>query len=127
MNELLEENMTNITSADLHQQYCEACDGSTLAMLVDDISHHLLMLDDWSVTEQEGVAQLYKSYSFADFVSALAFTNELGALSERYDHHPAILLEWGRVSVRWWSHSLRGLHKNDFIMAAKTDRLLLEL
>ena len=63
------------------------------------------------------------SLSFPTFVDALAFTNKVGALAEEEGHHPALLTEWGKVSVTWWTHKIRGLHRNDFIMAAKTDLL----
>ena len=59
---------------------------------------------------------------FADFAAALDFTNRIGALAESEDHHPAILTEWGRVTIGWWTHVVGGLHRNDFIMAAQTDR-----
>ena len=61
-----------------------------------------------------------------DCAGALAFTNRVGALAEREGHHPALLTEWGRVTVTWWTHKIRGLHRNDFIMAAKTDALVAE-
>ena len=48
-----------------------------------------------------------------------------GALAEEVGHHPAILTEWGKVNVRWWSHEIGGLHKSDFIMAAKTDLIII--
>ncbi|HSE95394.1 MAG TPA: 4a-hydroxytetrahydrobiopterin dehydratase, partial [Methylomirabilota bacterium] len=60
---------------------------------------------------------------FPTFVAALDFTNRVGALAEAEGHHPALLTEWGRVTVSWWTHAIRGLHRNDFVMAAKTDRL----
>lgn len=56
-------------------------------------------------------------------VSVLAFTNQVGQLAEEQGHHPAILLEYGKVTVRWWTHKINGLHRNDFIMAARTDQL----
>ena len=52
---------------------------------------------------------------------ALAFTNKVGELAEAEDHHPAILTEWGLVTVTWWTHKVKGLHRNDLIMASKTD------
>jgi 4a-hydroxytetrahydrobiopterin dehydratase len=56
-------------------------------------------------------------------VQALDFTNKVGGLAEEEDHHPAILTEYGKVTVVWWTHAIKGLHRNDFIMAAKTDQL----
>jgi 4a-hydroxytetrahydrobiopterin dehydratase len=62
-------------------------------------------------------------FTFNDFAGALAFTNRVGALAEAEGHHPAILTEWGKVTVTWWTHAISGLHRNDFIAAAKTDAL----
>jgi 4a-hydroxytetrahydrobiopterin dehydratase len=70
------------------------------------------------------VPQLQRQYKFKNFKSALEFTNKLGAIAELEDHHPAILTEWGSVTVTWWTHTINGLHHNDFIMAAKTDHLI---
>ncbi len=62
-------------------------------------------------------------FSFNNFGEALEFTNKVGKVAEAEGHHPAILTEWSRVTVSWWTHKIRGLHRNDFIMAAKTDRV----
>jgi len=62
-------------------------------------------------------------FSFKNFVEALAFTNSVGALAEEQGHHPDLLTEWGRVTVTWWSHKIKGLHRNDFIVAARTDQI----
>ncbi|SPC67360.1 probable pterin-4-alpha-carbinolamine dehydratase [Ustilago sp. UG-2017b] len=67
---------------------------------------------------------LHRTYKFKDFTSAQAFANNLGELAEAERHHPAIMVEWGRVTVWWWSHAISGLHKNDFVMAAKTEELV---
>ena len=63
------------------------------------------------------------SFQFGDFEQALSFTNRVAALAEEQGHHPALLTEWGRVTVSWWTHKIRDLHVNDLIMADKTDRL----
>ena len=73
---------------------------------------------------REGINRLERNFEFPDFVQAMAFTNQVGVLAEEEDHHPAILTEWGRVTVTWWTHKIRGLHRNDFVAAAKTDTLL---
>ena len=64
-----------------------------------------------------------KVYKFKNFVQALEFTNKVGAIAEEENHHPLIIKEWGRVTLQFWTHKIGGLHKNDFIMAAKTDEL----
>jgi len=78
-------------------------------------------IPQWRVVEHGGVGRLERVFSFPSFVEALAFTNHVGALAEDAGHHPAITTEWGRVTVQWWTHAIAGLHRNDFIMAAKTD------
>ena len=67
--------------------------------------------------------QLERAFKFRTFAQALAFTNKVGEVAELEGHHPALLTEWGKVTVTWWTHKIRGLHKNDFICAAKTDEL----
>ena len=64
---------------------------------------------------------LERLFHFPSFADALAFTNRVGAIAEDEGHHPALLTEWGQVTVTWWTHKIRGLHRNDFIMAAKTE------
>ena len=62
---------------------------------------------------------LERLFHFPSFADALAFTNRVGGIAEDEGHHPALLTEWGQVTVTWWTHKIRGLHRNDFIMAAR--------
>lgn len=78
---------------------------------------------DWEIVAREGINQLERVFTFKDFGEALQFTNRMGELAEAEDHHPALLTEWGKVTVTWWTHTVGGLHFNDFIAAAKTDEL----
>jgi 4a-hydroxytetrahydrobiopterin dehydratase len=78
---------------------------------------------DWAIVEREGIPRLERVFSFRSFAEALRFTNRVGALAEAEGHHPAILTEWGRVTVTLWTHKIGGLHRNDFILAAKIDSL----
>jgi 4a-hydroxytetrahydrobiopterin dehydratase len=78
---------------------------------------------DWTIADVDGMPQLRRTYKTANFAQALEFTNQVGALAEEADHHPALLTEWGKVTVGWWTHSIGGLHMNDFIMAARCDNL----
>jgi 4a-hydroxytetrahydrobiopterin dehydratase len=80
-------------------------------------------LPGWRIISINDIARLEKSFSFNNFAAALTFTNKVGALADTVDHHPAILTEWGKCTITWWTHSHRGLLRNDFIMAAKTDQL----
>nr|WP_231701730.1 4a-hydroxytetrahydrobiopterin dehydratase [Halopseudomonas salegens] len=89
-----------------------------------DLAILLKEMPGWSLRLIDGVAHLEKVYAFADFAAALAFTNRIGQLAEDVDHHPAILTEYGKVTLSWWSHGLGGVHHNDLIMAARSDQLL---
>lgn len=80
-------------------------------------------LPGWEISACDGVDRLRRVFVFRNFKDALAFTNRVGDLAERHDHHPELITEWGRVTVTWWTHEIRGLHLNDFIMAAQTSRL----
>ncbi len=108
----------------LHKKTCEACRiGAPLATAAE-ITAYQLEIPDWQQIEIDGIKRLSRCYEFDDFNEALSFTNKVGVIAEQQGHHPAILTEWGRVTVSWWSHKIKGLHLNDFIMAARTDSLL---
>jgi 4a-hydroxytetrahydrobiopterin dehydratase len=99
---------------------CVPCHGGEPALTHDEIASLLPQVPGWQVAEREGISRLERVFTFPDFARALAFTNTVGALAEAEGHHPSLLTEWGRVTVSWWTHAIGGLHRNDFIMAAKT-------
>lgn len=107
----------------LKEQSCEACRIDAPVVCADQIPTLMTQIPNWKLIEQDGVQQLTRLYKFKNFKDAWAFGEKLMLLSEDEGHHPAILVEWGKVRVNWWSHSIKGLHKNDFIMASKTDAL----
>lgn len=109
----------------LKEMHCEACQRGAPTVTDDEMRRLLPEIPQWEVVhDDEGIPQLKRTFNFPDFVSALAFTNRIGAIAEKEGHHPALLTEWGKVTVRWWTHKIRGLHRNDFVMAAKSDELL---
>lgn len=107
----------------LAAEKCEACRAGAPTVTDEEIAELHPQVPDWTIVERDGVRRLERVFRFPDFRSALAFTNRVGELAEAEGHHPALLTEWGRVTVTWWTHKIRGLHRNDFVMAAKTDRL----
>jgi 4a-hydroxytetrahydrobiopterin dehydratase len=102
---------------------CVACRRDAPTVIEAEIAELQPQVPEWEITEQDGIKKLNRVFRFDDFAKALAFTNALGELAEEEDHHPALLTEWGRVTVTWWTHKIRGLHRNDFVMAAKADEL----
>jgi 4a-hydroxytetrahydrobiopterin dehydratase len=103
---------------------CKACDAGASLVTEAEIRELHPQLPDWKIIEENNIRRLQRVFKFSNFAEALAFTNKVGALAEEKGHHPAILTEYGQVTVTWWSHKINGLHKNDFILAAKTDQLL---
>lgn len=109
---------------DLATQSCEACRAGAPTATESERAEFLPQIPEWEVVEVDGEERLRRVFRFPDFAAALAFTDRVGAIAEAEGHHPAILLEWGRATVSWWTHKIGGLHRNDFIMAARTDALL---
>ena len=110
--------------ADLKELKCVPCRGGVPPL--DDLQIALFkpQTPEWQVIEVDGIKRLQRTFKLKNFAEALAFTNQVGALAEAEDHHPTLVTEWGKVTVTWWTHKIKGLHQNDFIMAAKTDALL---
>ena len=102
---------------------CIACRKGEPALTDPEIENLLVHVPQWQVKEVAGMQRLERTFKFKDFAQALEFTNRVGAIAEDEDHHPLIITEWGKVTLQWWTHIIGGLHKNDFIMAAKTDAL----
>ena len=106
---------------DLTSRSCIPCQGGVPPLAAAEIAPLLQDLGaGWQVVNAH---HLQKEYSFPDFRSALAFTNQVGELAESEGHHPDILLAWGRVALTIWTHKIDGLSESDFILAAKADLL----
>ncbi len=109
--------MSNLT-----EQPFEACHSDTPKLSPAEQNELLQQVSSWTLVERNGEDQLERRFKLKNFAEALAFANKVGELAESEDHHPAILVEYGKVTVNWWSHNIGGLHKNDFIMASRTDQ-----
>ncbi|UCH58648.1 MAG: 4a-hydroxytetrahydrobiopterin dehydratase [Anaerolineales bacterium] len=108
---------------DLSRQVCKPCRAGEPLLDDQEISRLLTQVPAWEIKEIDGIKRLRRVYKFKNFAQALDFTNRVGEIAEAEDHHPALLTEWGRVTVTWWTHAIKGLHKNDFIMAARSDKI----
>ena len=105
----------------LISQKCVACKADAPKVTDDELIELLKEIPEWKPITEESMLRLQRVFEFQDYSSAVQFTNKVADLADQEDHHPAILLEWGKVEVTWWTHKILGLHKNDFIAAAKTD------
>ena len=107
--------------SELGKKHCEPCRKGAPKVTDAQAAELMRQVPEWRIIEPDGIRTLERVFTFPDFAQALAFTNRVGAVAEEEGHHPALLTEWGRVTVRWWTHKIGGLHENDFIMAARTD------
>ena len=119
--------MASKLSNELSQSTCEACKVDAHRLQEEEIQELLPQIPSWTVCEEESIKRLICSFAFLSYEDSIKFTNEVAKLAEKEDHHPEIFLEWGKVTVTWWSHKIKGLHSNDFICASKTDDLFKEL
>jgi 4a-hydroxytetrahydrobiopterin dehydratase len=108
---------------DLLGERCVACRRDAPRVTDEEATALTPSIPDWERHEHDGVPRLVRTFRVPNFREALAFTQRVGELAEEQGHHPALLTEWGKVTVSWWTHKIRGLHRNDYIMAAKTDAL----
>ena len=111
----------------LTQEKCVACRRDSPSVTQQETAELLPQVSDWGLITEDSVRKLDRLFSFSDFQQALAFTNAVGKLAEGEGHHPRLVTEWGRVHITWWTHKIRDLHRNDFLMAAKSDELYQDL
>ncbi|MBM7071979.1 4a-hydroxytetrahydrobiopterin dehydratase [Shewanella sp. 202IG2-18] len=109
--------------SELSEMKCVSCHGDAPKVTDAELAELVRMVPDWHVEVRDGIMQLERVFKFKNFKQAIAFTNTVGDMAEEEGHHPGLLTEWGKVTITWWSHSIKGLHKNDFVCAAKTDQL----
>ncbi|MBB3184107.1 4a-hydroxytetrahydrobiopterin dehydratase [Halomonas fontilapidosi] len=107
--------------SDLKEHSCEACSPDAPKASAEEKQQLHKDVPDWEIRVVDGEEQLHRLFKLKNFAKALEFTNKVGDLAEAEDHHPVIVLEYGKVAVSWWSHEIGGLHKNDFVLAARTD------
>ncbi|MDR3576312.1 MAG: 4a-hydroxytetrahydrobiopterin dehydratase [Anaerolineaceae bacterium] len=101
----------------------EPITNSSQPLTSSEVQVYKAQLPEWVVVEENSEKRLQRTYQFKNFLEALKFTNQVGNLAEAENHHPALITEWGKVTVTWWTHKIGGLHRNDFVMAARTEDL----
>ncbi|AQU82601.1 MULTISPECIES: 4a-hydroxytetrahydrobiopterin dehydratase [unclassified Halomonas] len=107
----------------LAQATCEPCASGTPPLDSKACKTYQAALPEWQIIDHDGIMKLTRRFTFRNFADALTFTQRVGELAEQAGHHPSIVIEWGKATVTWWSHDIKGLHLNDFILAARTDEV----
>lgn len=108
----------------LRGKSCVPCRGGVLPLTPEQARDTLSGTPGWSL--EEGATRLRRRFEFEDFAKAMEFINRVAEIAEREGHHPDIAIHWNKVDLVLWTHKIGGLHENDFILAAKVDRLLEE-
>ena len=114
---------TEAGTARLRGEKCVACRRDSPHVTSEEIAELHPLVSEWGLIDEDGIPKLRRLFTFANFEQAMAFTRAVGQAAEEEGHHPRLVTEWGRVEVTWWTHKIRNLHHNDFIMAAKTDEV----
>lgn len=109
---------------DLAKRPCEPCSGDSPPVPEAEWPALLEKLPDWAVVREDGVPVLTRTFRLGNFAAALELANRIGELAEEENHHPKLVVEYGRLGVSWWTHAIGGLHMNDFVMAARSERLV---
>ena len=110
-------------AVNLARQVCVACRADSPRVEAEEAAGLLDGLPGWTIASVAGIDRLTRRFAFVDFAAALEFVNLVGELADAADHHPEITIEWGAATVSWWTHTIGGLHRNDFIMAARTTQV----
>jgi 4a-hydroxytetrahydrobiopterin dehydratase len=107
----------------LTAERCEACRPGAPMVTEEEAQTLKRQIPDWEIVEINGERRLKRQFTFKGWMLAVQFTDAVARIAEEENHHPSMLLQWGKVTVTWWTHAIKGLHRNDFIMAAKTDEV----
>ena len=106
-------------AADLASGRCKPCEGGVAPLKDQEIRNLLKQVPGW----EHANGRIAKSYSFKNYYQTMAFVNAAAWISHREDHHPDITVGYNQCRVEYWTHAIGGLSENDFICAAKLDRL----
>ena len=108
----------------LHERRCVKCEPGTPPLSSHEVGQLLEQVDGWTVEDADGHMRLTKLYTFRGFMPGVELVNKIAAVAESEGHHPDLLLSYGSLTVHLFTHAAGGLTENDFILAAKIDRLL---
>lgn len=106
---------------------CEVCSIGVSQIAGEELTLAKAQIPEWEIIEDNNIKKLTRKFKLRDFKEVLSFLNKIGNIAEEEGHHPAMMVEYNRLTVWWWSHKIKGLHRNDFVMAAKTDDISVDV
>ena len=104
---------------ELSQKKCQACEGGVPAMTEDQANNLLKQIPSWTIED----GHVFKQFKFKNFVEAMEFVNKVADIAEQEQHHPNILIIYNKVDIELYTHAIKGLSENDFILPAKIDKI----
>ena len=111
--------------SDLLDKKCVPCEGGVIAFDISEIHKYQKKVDGWEIVlNDKKVYLLEKKFEFKNFLESQKFVNEVGKVSEDEGHHPDIMFGWGYAKINITTHAIEGLSENDFILAAKIDKIV---
>ena len=105
----------------LVNEKCKIVNRGSSTIIGSELTNYIEMVSGWELRNRGDLLILSKKFEYSDYVCGLNFVKDIANISEENNHHPRIIFEYSMVIVNWWTHSINGLHRNDFVMAAKTD------
>tara|TARA_B100000989_G_C19483324_1_gene446209 strand:- start:89 stop:433 length:345 start_codon:yes stop_codon:yes gene_type:complete len=110
--------------SDLTKKKCMPCEGGVLPFDISEIHKYQKKVDGWEIIKgEQEIFFLSKKFKFENFLKSQDFVNDVGKISEEEGHHPDILFGWGYAEIKVTTHAIKGLSENDFILAAKIDKI----
>ena len=113
-----------IIMEDLANGKCEVCRTGAPQVTSEQIKEYIQIVPEWEIIKDDSINKLTRCFKTKNYVETMKFVNAIADIANLQDHHPILLVEFNSIAVWWWTHKIKGLHRNDFIMAAKTDEIL---
>ena len=110
-------------ACELDKKSCVPCKGGVPTLTDTEIKKLVPNVPGWKVIEVDAIKRIEKTYEHKDFVEAMKFVNKVADIAEGEGHHPDLHIHWNKVRIEVWTHKIKGLHENDFILAAKIEKL----
>ena len=111
--------------SELLKKKCLPCEGGVIPFDISEIHKYQKKVDGWDIIKnEEQIFLLFKKFKFENFIESQNFVNKVGKISEEEGHHPDISFGWGYAEIKITTHAINGLSENDFILAAKIDKVI---
>lgn len=109
-----------IKMEDLANGKCEVCRTGAPQVTREQINEYIQVIPEWKIIQDGSINKLMRCFKTKNYLETMKFVSAVADVANSQDHHPVLQVEYNLVTVWWWTHKINGLHRNDFIMVAKT-------